>query len=151
MGAGSLCELFDDRYYSELDGGILESFGRLFKNDLKLYIYPLLDRKTGTLTTVDTLEVAPELTKLYQYLVEKGCIEQLHNFNPQDLNTFSREVLRQIQAGDPSWMEHVPAKVAETIQRRGFFGYRKSPISKEPTTFLAPVPDVSYSNNNSLI
>jgi hypothetical protein len=149
MGAGSLCELFDDRYYSELDGGILESFGRLFKNDLKLYIYPLLDRKTGALTTVDTLEVAPELTKLYQYLVEKGCIEQLHNFNPQDLNTFSREVLRQIQAGDPGWMEHVPAKVAETIQRRGFFGYRKSPIAKEPASFLAPVPDVSYSNNNN--
>ena len=42
MGAGSLCELFDEKYYARLDGGILESFGRLFKNDLKLYIYPLL-------------------------------------------------------------------------------------------------------------
>jgi len=152
MGAGSLCELFDDRYYSELDGGILESFGRLFKNDLKLYIYPLLDRTTGTLTTVDTLEVAPALTKLYQYLVEKGCIEQLDNFNPQDLNTFSREVLRQIQAGDPAWMEHVPAKVAETIQRRGFFGYRKSPAAKEPIPFLAPLPNASFlSSNNTLV
>ena len=44
MGAASLCELFDEKYYAQLDGGILESFGRLFKNDLKLYIYPLLDR-----------------------------------------------------------------------------------------------------------
>src|SRR5687767_10564187 len=52
MGAGSLCELFDEQYYARLDGGILESFGRLFKNDLKLYIYPLLDRHTGMLTTV---------------------------------------------------------------------------------------------------
>ncbi len=47
MGAGSLCELFDEKYYAQLDGGILESFGRLFKNDLKLYIYPLLDRQDG--------------------------------------------------------------------------------------------------------
>ena len=43
MGVGSLRELFDEKYYAQLEGGILESFGRLFKNDLKLYIYPLLD------------------------------------------------------------------------------------------------------------
>jgi hypothetical protein len=131
MGAGSLCELFDNKYYSELDGGILESFGRLFKNDLKLYIYPLLDRNTGELTLVDNLKVAPELRKLFEYLVDNGCIEQLDNFNPLNLSTFSREVLRQIQAGDPSWMEHVPEEVAEVIQRRGFFGYRRNPIAKQ--------------------
>src|SRR5947207_11035209 len=60
MGAASLRDLFDEKFYSRLDGGILESFGRLFKNDLKLYIYPLLDRKTGALTTVDNLQIAPE-------------------------------------------------------------------------------------------
>lgn len=37
MGIGSLRELFDEKYYTGLEGGILESFGRLFKNDLKLY------------------------------------------------------------------------------------------------------------------
>ena len=31
MGAASLCELFDERYYCGLEGGILESFGRLFR------------------------------------------------------------------------------------------------------------------------
>ena len=51
MGAGSLRELFDEQYYADLDGGILESFGRLFKNDLKLYVYPLLDQQTGELVT----------------------------------------------------------------------------------------------------
>ena len=80
MGAGSLCELFNEKYYAQLDGGILESFGRLFKNDLKLYIYPLQDRKTGAMTTVDNLQVAPELRNLYRHLVEKGCIEQLDNY-----------------------------------------------------------------------
>ncbi len=131
MGAGSLCDLFDHKYYSELDGGILESFGRLFKNDLKLYIYPLQNRNTGELMTIDNLKVAPELRKLYEYLVDKGCIEQLDNFNPQNLATFSRDVLRQIQAGDPSWVEHVPAEVAEVIQRRAFFGYRRTPVVKQ--------------------
>ncbi|HEV8549673.1 MAG TPA: hypothetical protein VGQ57_11610, partial [Polyangiaceae bacterium] len=41
LGAGSLLELFDEKYYADLDGGVLESFGRLFKNDTRLYVYPL--------------------------------------------------------------------------------------------------------------
>ncbi|MEO8270610.1 MAG: TonB-dependent receptor, partial [Aureliella sp.] len=125
MGAGSLVELFDDKYYTTLDGGILESFGRLFKNDLKLYIYPLLDSKTGELKTVENLQISPEIRKLYQYLVDKGCIEQLDAYDPQHLGTFSREVLRQIQAGEPTWVEHVPEAVSELIKLRGYFGYRR--------------------------
>src|SRR6185295_12480032 len=107
MGAGSLCELFDEKYYTGLDGGILESFGRLFKNDLKLYVYPLLNRQTGELTTVENLQVAPELRNLYEYLVERRCIEQLDNYNPEYLTIFSRDVIAQIKAGDPSWSDHV--------------------------------------------
>ncbi len=125
MGAGSLIELFDDKYYTTLDGGILESFGRLFKNDLKLYIYPLLDSKTGELKVVDNLQVSSDIRKLYEYLVDKGCIEQLDDYDPKCLGTFSREVLRQIVAGEPSWVEHVPEAVAELIKQRGFFGYRR--------------------------
>jgi hypothetical protein len=122
MGAGSLCELFDEKYYTQLDGGILESFGRMFKNDLKLYIYPLLNRQTGELTTVENLQVAPELRKLYEYLVGKRCIEPLQTYNPEHLSTFSREVLRMIQTGDSGWTRHVPTEVATVIQKRGFFG-----------------------------
>ncbi|MDA8744612.1 TonB-dependent receptor [Rubripirellula amarantea] len=125
MGAASLVELFDEKYYTALDGGILESFGRLFKNDLKLFIYPLLDRETGSLTTVENLRVAEELKTLYQYLVDKGCIEQLQNHDPDHLSTFSREVLRQIHANDLNWKSHVPQQVADLIQQRGFFGCQR--------------------------
>ena len=125
MGAASVVELFDEKYYTSLDGGILESFGRLFKNDLKLLVYPLLDKETGELTTVENLCVNDELRTLYRYLVDKGEIEQLYHYNPDHLSTFSRNVLRQIQNNDPAWIEHVPEEVAEVIQRRGFFGCRR--------------------------
>jgi hypothetical protein len=126
MGAGSLRELFDENYYSHLEGGILESFGRLFKNDLKLYIDPLLDPATGDLTAVQNFVVAPNLRKLYGYLVDKGCIEQLNNFNEKYLSIFSRDALKKIKAGDASWEEMVSPEVAEVIKRRGFFGYRRN-------------------------
>ncbi|TWU49157.1 TonB-dependent receptor [Rubripirellula reticaptiva] len=146
MGAASLVELFDEKYYTTLDGGILESFGRLFKNDLKLYIYPLLDRESGKLTTVDTLQVAEEIRTLYQYLVDKGCIEQLDTHDPSHLSTFSREVLRQIESGDSNWIDHVPSEVAELIQQRGFFGYRKPAVAKiaaKPVATTVPPLEVA--------
>lgn len=140
MGAGSLCELFDEKYYGRLDGGILESFGRLFKNDLKLYIYPLLERQTGTLTTVENLQVAPELRKLYQYLVDKGCIEQLDNYNPAYLSIFSRDVITQIKSGDSAWSDQVPPEVADVIRRRGFFGHRRAAPAKAIAAPTSGVP-----------
>jgi hypothetical protein len=139
MGAASLRDLFDEKFYTRLDGGILESFGRLFKNDLKLYIYPLLDGATGALTTVENLQVAPELRKLYEYLVEKRCIEQLDNYNPAYLPIFSRDVIQQIKSGDQSWSEKVPPEVAEVIRRRGFFGHRRPSAPKEAPAPIAPI------------
>ena len=87
LGAASLIELFDEKYYTQLHGGILESFGRLFKNDLKLYVYPLRERQTGELTTVENLQVAPELRKLYGYLADRGSFVHLDNFNPEYLRS----------------------------------------------------------------
>ena len=123
MGIGSLRELFDEKYYTELDGGILESFGRLFKGDLKLYIYPLKDPVTGELTTTDNLDVADDLKKLYGYLLERGCIEQMTNFDEACQGVFSRDVLAKIAAGDSAWENMVPAEVGEVIRTRGYFGY----------------------------
>ena len=130
MGASSLRDLFDEKYYDELEGGILESFGRLFKNDLRLYIYPLLESgRRATLITVDNLEVPPELRKLYGYLVDNGYIRQLENVNRDYLPIFSRDALRKIKMGDSTWEAMVPPEVAEVIKRRRFFGYRPT----EPT------------------
>lgn len=122
LGAPSLIELFDEKYYQQLPGGILESFGRLFKNDLKLYVYPLRDPVTGELTTVENLAVSPELRKLYGYLADRGSFVDLDNFKPEYLRIFSRDVLKRISAGDASWKEMVPSEVAEMIVKRRFFG-----------------------------
>jgi len=124
MGAPSLTELFEEKYYTQLPGGILESFGRLFKNDLKLYVYPLKQAETGALTTVENLDVAPELRKLYGYLQDRGSFVALDNFNDDYLKIFSRDVLKKIATGDETWETAVPEKVATMIKQRRFFGYR---------------------------
>ena len=125
MGAGSLRELFDEHFYQNLEGGILESFGRLFKNDLKLFVYPLLD-PSGEITTVRTLHVASGLRKLFEYLSDRGNIEQLDNFNRDYLHIFSRDILERIRKADASWEAMVPAVVAEVIKRNAYFDYQPS-------------------------
>jgi len=119
-------ELFDEKYYSELPGGILENFGRLFKNDLKVYVYPLQKSGGDELQTIHTVKVKPDLQPLYDYLVRRGSFVQLDNYNPEYLQIFSRDVLKRIAAGDEGWDQMVPPQVAEIIRRRGFFGYKKS-------------------------
>jgi hypothetical protein len=124
LGASTLLEIFDEKYYANLPGGILESFGRLFKNDLKLFIYPLQEQLSGTLSTVETVRVSPELQKLYEYLLDRGSFVGLDNFNPDYLPIFSRDVLKRIAARDSSWEQMVPEAVADLIKRRQYFGYR---------------------------
>jgi hypothetical protein len=124
MGVPSLHDVFEEKYYANLDGGILESFGRMFKSDLKLYVYPFLDPVTGRLVTVDDFQVAPNLRHLYAHLIENGCIEPVREFDREILPIFSRDVLARLRAGDPTWADMVPPQVAKLIRDRRLFGIR---------------------------
>jgi hypothetical protein len=123
MGVPSLIDLFDEAHHADLPGGILESFGRLLKNDLRLFVYPML--RDGDVVTVDTVRVTEELQPLYDYLRGRGSFVALDNYKPDYLPILSREVLRRIPTDDTSWESMVPPEVAELITRRGFFGYQR--------------------------
>src|SRR5215471_16631688 len=125
MGVPSLIDLFDEKNHAQLPGGILESFGRLFKNDLRLYVYPLLRGPGEDLCTVANVRVRDELQPLYDYLHGRGSFVDLDNYKPEYLPIFSRDVLRRIAAQDDSWEAMVPEDVAQLIKRRSFFGYIK--------------------------
>jgi hypothetical protein len=128
MGIPSLVDLFQEKYYATLEGGILESLGRLFKNDLKLYVYPVLDEKTGELITVDNLKVAPNLQNLYNHLIQNHYIVGLEGYKREYLTLFSRAVLKLIQSGDPAWEDMVPPQVAEMIKKGRLYGYHPTEI-----------------------
>jgi hypothetical protein len=105
-----------------LEGGILEAFGRMFKNDLCLYVYPLQESKTGAIITAGNLRVAPNLQHLYAYLFENRFIQPIRDFNETHLPIFSREVLAKMRANDSSWEIMVPPLVAHIIKERKLFG-----------------------------
>lgn len=122
MGVPSLIDLFEESAFADLPGGILEAFGRLFKNDLLLFVYPML--RDGEVTTVGTLQVAEPLRPLYDYLARRGSFVDLDNYKPEHLPILSRDVLRRITDGQDGWEPMVPPEVERLVKQRGFFGYR---------------------------
>ena len=123
LGVTRLRDVLDEQFYTDLPGGLLESLGTLFKNSAKLYVYPALDRKTGALITVDSLEVPPNLRHLYTHLLENHCIEGITNYNTSYLATYSTDILKKIKARDASWETLVPVPIVEVIKSKKLFGY----------------------------
>jgi hypothetical protein len=129
MGVSSLLDLFSEQYYVGLEGGILEAFGKLFTKDLRIYVYPLKDHTTGAIQTAENVEIDGNLRSLHAYLMERGRIKQLDNFDESVLHIFSRDVLKRIRENDVSWESMVPVEIADVIRRRNFFGYHESSMS----------------------
>lgn len=125
MGAISIYDLFKEDYYTGLEGGILEAFGRLFTKNMRIYVYPYREPNTGKMVTVENMEVPKELEHLYRHLVDQGQIRQLTTYDEKVLNIFSRDVLRRIKEQDSSWEDMVPPEIADLIKRRRFFGYQE--------------------------
>jgi hypothetical protein len=148
MGINNLLEIFNEKYYENLEGGILESFGRLFRNSVKLYIYPMRQAafdmyiandggihstntnafSSNVLITSKNVKIEDHLSNLYAHLLENHYIDSIVGFNPEILNIFSRDVLRRIHEKDPTWEDMVPTPVAVAIKRRGLFGYSDNPV-----------------------
>ena len=124
MGIPSVEDLFTEQYYSDLEGGILEAFGKLFTKNLRIYVYPWRDPATGELRTVENVQMPTHVAGLYRHIVEGGKVKQLDNYDPSLMHIFSRDVLKRIQDGDPSWITMVPAEIAQVIKNRRFFGYQ---------------------------
>jgi hypothetical protein len=123
LGIPSLHEIFDEKYYINLDGGILEGLGRLFKKGVRLYVYPTKDEK-GHILEAASYQVQTELRALYAYLLENRFIIPMAGCKLDFLGLSSLQVLEKLQKGDPEWEKMVPSEVCEIIKSRKFFGWR---------------------------
>jgi hypothetical protein len=125
VGIPTLRAIFEEKYYEELKGGILEGLGRLFRGPVKLFAYPTVSGETGELETAEKIAISPKLEHLYAYLFENGFIEPIRKFSHEQLDISPGDVLKRIQAGDKTWESFVPATAAALIERDGLFGLGK--------------------------
>jgi hypothetical protein len=122
MGVPTLAQVFREKYYNDIEGGVLEALGRLFKGAVQLYIYPWRNPGTGELVTAENFQVAPHLRHLYAHLLDNRFLVPIREFAGEDLSVLPSDVLARLQGGDPSWEDLVPPEVAHMIKKRKFFG-----------------------------
>lgn len=125
MGVYNLIQIFDEKYYRHLSGGILEAFGKLFFKDLKVYLYPLKNHETGEFYTSENLKVHPRMKELYKFFKYNGKMLDIEDYNPEILDILSRKVLKMIVKGEEGWEDMLPEGIAETIKDQRLFGYSK--------------------------
>jgi hypothetical protein len=124
IGVNNLLEIFDDKYYRNLNGGILEAFGILFTRDLKIYLYPYQANKQDELLNSKNIPIHPRLRPLYDYLIKNRKIKDL-TFKEKVLQIFSRDILSMIKKKELNWSEGVPEGVDKIIKEKNLFGYSK--------------------------
>jgi hypothetical protein len=125
MGVPGLSEIFNPAHYGDLEGGILEALGRLFKKGVRLYVYPYITAR-GELVTCENFQTPPGLEHLYAYLRGNGLIRPIEGYRAENLHIRSPRVLEMISAGDPAWEALVPPEVVGIIRERGLFGVRRA-------------------------
>jgi len=121
MGVPLLKRIFRENYYKDLPGGILESFGRLFKNDLRFYVCSMRDSVSGELQGISDLKVDEHLQHLYKHLLENGFVRPLESVKDEHLKIYSHEVLQKIRNNGKAWRSQVPDNIADVISNKGLF------------------------------
>ena len=118
--------IFEEEYYEHLPGGILEAFGKFFKKDMRVYLYPYKDPDSHELLTSKNLKVQDNLKELYKYFIANRRIVDIEDYNPDYSEIYSREVLAKIANHESGWENQLPEGVADMIKERGLFGYKET-------------------------
>ena len=71
VGLPAFRQVADEKYFTDLPGGVLESVGRLFKRAVKMYVYPTRDRETGQIYELEQAPIPPPWHHLRALLLEK--------------------------------------------------------------------------------
>ena len=129
LGVYNLVTIFDERYYDNLAGGLLEAFGRGFGHNVKLYVYPAVNVDTGDIYNLENIKLPKNLHGLLQYMVDNDKMTAIKEYDQNLLHIMSDDVLSKIKAGGTIWEEDVPDEVVKAIKFFELFGYQNKVLS----------------------
>jgi len=124
IGIDTFKKVMDPAYYQNLKGGILTAMGKLFPENMKMYVYPALSGDGKELCTIDSLKFPDKTLHLLEHLRTNRLILDIPNSNKKYLTIQAHRVLEKLRTGDPSWLNDVPVFVSKRIIRKRLFGYQ---------------------------
>jgi hypothetical protein len=137
-GMNNLVDLFNPEHYTQLEGGVLESFGRLFKDGVQVMVYPMrgdqLRRlvadpvackvcfpesysiKEDAVIAAGDIQMRPTVAGLFQHLLNNGFFVPIAGADPAAMACQPRTLADRIRAGETGWDKEVPPPVAIAIR-----------------------------------
>jgi len=122
--------LYNPRKYTNLKGGMLEAFGRLFSKNVKIFEYPRISKEDGKISPALLPDGAAKF--IHQYLIAEGHLVPIEKefmsaraLLPESNEAFTggaTEARRSIRAGTSEWETYVPEEVAKIAKTRRWFG-----------------------------
>lgn len=123
IGMHTFMNVIDEKYYTNLRGGIIEAFGRLFINNMKMYVYPSINHENNELITLKNISVPNEIKYLFLHLLENDKIVDIKNVKKEFIATYPHLVLNMIKNKENGWEKMVPKYIEEAIKSKKLFGY----------------------------
>lgn len=118
LSIGLLNELFKKKWSENLPGGILESFGRLFKDNVQLYVYPWHNTRSKELVTAENFRAPSSWGFFYRHLLDNNRIRAIGVGDPSLLAMTSRKTLKLIESGETGWEQWVPQQALELMRQQ---------------------------------
>ena len=131
MGVNNLIDVFDEKYYRHLSGGILEAFGKLFFKELQVYLYPMKDPETGRIMTSNNVKVHPRMKGLYKFFKYNGKVMDIVDYDPGIMHIFSTDAHKKLTNNEEGWEDMLPEGIAEIIKERKLFSRKHLPSEEE--------------------
>jgi hypothetical protein len=121
LSVHDLNNIFDEKFYEGLEGGILVALGQLFSDDTTVFVYPA--EINGEVVTLQNAQVPDQVRHLLKHLVENGSLVPIEEFNADNLHITPKSLSREIALGRGDWEALLPDGVAEQVIEKKLFGF----------------------------
>ncbi len=126
IGIPTFTKVLDTTYYKHLKGGIFEAFGKMFPENMKLYVYPTVYENSQEIITSRNIDLPEEIIYLYKHLVTNRKILDIKHVNEERLYISQEKVLKMLQNDEEGWEKLVPKYIEKEIKEKKLFGYKGS-------------------------
>ncbi|MGZ3690908.1 MAG: hypothetical protein ACXVAX_05375, partial [Pseudobdellovibrio sp.] len=115
IGATHLEKLFDESFYTNLKGGLLEGMSKLLGRFTRLYIYPHKTQEICLLSK--SFFPKPEVKNIYRHFIDNKYIQDIAGCDELAEFVHSDDVLKLIKKKDKAWKKLVPEKIHKLLER----------------------------------
>lgn len=119
IGASTLEQIMNPKFYQHVLGGMLGAFSRLFEGPTKLYVYPF--KQNNSCTTAASFVPPAPTSDFYSYLRKSKCIVDIDNCEDVDTSFHSEKVRELLSSGKKDWENLVPKEVRDLMKKRKMF------------------------------